>query len=151
MDYVNSVRETVEKLREIVASCSTTSVVGWCQTCFHQKRKEEKKERDLASELMSPARQISFLLGLLLASPEPSNPIPLSEEEWRRARRLLNEVYRAYLYGLFFPASPDEISRLTPEWKHVREVAMPAFLHFLGLLQIVWVTWVDFTAPAACR
>lgn len=121
---VRTIKDRVERLRDLVKDCSTLSVVGACFS-YHLSR-----EPDELATLESPARQWSFLLGLLLASPQPSQPREFTAEDQEAAEQLLNEAFGAYSH-LYYP-SPDEISEITAEWRRTREVAMPAFLHFVG-------------------
>jgi len=85
---------------------------------------------------MSPAKQIAFMLGVLLQDPEPSGAENFAQAEWARAKRILGRLFNAYL--LLYMPSPDEPAP-TPEWRASCEVAMPAFLqHFnTGLLATI--------------
>ena len=80
--------------------------------------------------LLSPARQMFFLLGLMLPTPEPATPVEFVEKEWHRSIELLNAIDNAYA-AMFWP-TPEEQPNVTDEWYAVRMVAMPAFLHCLG-------------------
>lgn len=79
---------------------------------------------------MSPARQGDVLLTLLLSTIEPANPKPYEPADWKRTTELLNDAFGSY-QELFWPDA-EELHDLSDEWKHVREVAMPAFLHYFN-------------------
>jgi len=83
---------------------------------------------DDSEKLSSEFRQLFFFLGLMLATPEPENPRPLTKEKWKRVKELLEEIFGLYAF-MFWP-SEDETP--TDEWREVREVAMPAFLHYFN-------------------
>lgn len=124
------ITEAVEQLRSIVHDCSTESVVGSC-LAFNLRRGNDP---EYDTRLMSPAKQCSFLLGILLESEEPEVPGYFDEEDWKKAESLLGEAFSAYL-SLYFP-SKQESESLSEEWYKVREVAMVSFLHYFnsGLL-----------------
>jgi len=120
----------LEELRDLVVNCSTESVAGSCFT-YHLKTShgDESEKR-----LTSPAKQIPFLLGVLLSSPEPTKPQVLGKAEWERVKSTLERLFSAYLL-LYMPAK-EQLGTLAPEWYRVREVSMLAFLHYFnnGLL-----------------
>jgi SEC-C motif len=117
------------ELRELLSKCSTSSVAGMCfaQTLV----RDESPDR-----LMSPAKQIAFMLGVLLQDPEPSDAEDFDRAEWDRAKRILDRLFNAYM--LLYMPSPED-SAPTPEWRESREVAMAAFLHYFntGLLATI--------------
>lgn len=117
--------ESYVQLRTLLACCSTESVAGWCFGPLVTAQQEQPNNR-----LSSPTRQISFLLALLLSTPEPKSPTALSEAGWDRAKELLNEIFSAYSQ-LYFPTA-DHHERTTAEWKRTREVSMAAFFHYFG-------------------
>jgi hypothetical protein len=124
------ISDGLSELTDILSQYSTYSVVG---TCFG---KNFGTEHDIATEdrLTSPAKQVPFLLGVLLSTEEPSEPGDFGEEQWNQVKPVLDSLFFAYM-RLYMPED-DEISDLSEEWHHVREVAMSAFLHYfnVGLL-----------------
>ncbi len=120
------INKAVEQLRSLVHGCSTSSVVQSCFS-FNLLRGHNPK---FDTRLSSPAKQCSFLLGILLESEEPKVARDLSKEDWEKAELLLEEAFVAYL-PLYFP-SKEEIGSQTKEWYQVRRVAMPAFLHYFN-------------------
>src|ERR1035437_2528274 len=122
----------VAELRRLVSSSSTYAVAGWCfaQLVMHQRR-----EKDIG--LGSPDRQVAFLLGIMLSSPEPDAPADLTSDAWQHAVALLNQISLAYMQ-LYFPEEED-CDKVTDDWRRIREVAMLAFLHYFntGLLASV--------------
>ncbi len=119
--------EDVEKLRSVIAVCSTQTVVGMVAVKFIR-----WPEEDIG--LMSPHRQLFFLLGLMLSTNEPAFPQEFDDEKWNESVDLLGKIFLSYAW-MFWP-KPEEAGRLSQEWKEAREVAMPAFLHYFnsGLL-----------------
>src|SRR2546425_408504 len=111
----------VEELRRLLAACSTETIVGACTAYWIR--------RDSATDgqgLMSAARQWTFLLGLMLTTPEPVDPRQFGAAESDRSRELLNNIFSAYAWAYF----PEAGEPITDEWRRTREVAMPAFLAY---------------------
>lgn len=118
----------IDELRRLLADCSMETIVGAC-TAYWLKRGSAD---EVFQDLVSPAKQWSFLLGLMLTLPEPGEPKKFVERTFERAQELLNKIFSAYAWAYF--AEPGEA--VTEEWVRAREVAMPAFLHYFnqGLL-----------------
>lgn len=121
------------ELRGLLANCSTYSVAGWC-FAYHM---HTSHISDSEVRLTSPAKQIPFLLGVLLSGPEPTQPSDFGKAEWERAKSILERLFFAYM-RLYIPTKED-LGTLAPEWHRVREVSMLAFLHYFntGLLASV--------------
>src|SRR5947209_8096105 len=109
-----------DELRELVSSFSTGSVAGSCAMEVYMRTGAERKSAKLSSEF----KQLFFVLGLMLSTPEPENPKSLTKANWEKAKQLLEEIFGLYAF-MFWPTD-DEAP--TNEWRDVREVAMPAFL-----------------------
>jgi hypothetical protein len=90
----------------------------------YMRTETEQKSTKLSSEF----KQLFFILGLMLSTPEPENPKSFSKANWERAKQLLEEIFGLYAF-MFWPTD-DEAP--TNEWRDVREVAMPAFLHYFN-------------------
>lgn len=114
-----------EALRKLVGPYSTETIVASCATYFFT---YSDSRGGKSSSLSSPVRQLFFLLGLMLSTPEPESPKPFGKSEWEKALRLLEEIFYAYAW-MFWP-TPEELPNLTDEWRGTRDVAMPAFLHY---------------------
>lgn len=112
-----------EELRALAGRTSTESVAGMCGA-YALKRSHENSGQD---DLLSPLRQMYFLLGLMLTTPEPERPTEFGSREWERSVGLLNSIFVSYT-RMYFP-SEEELPSLSEQWWDVREVAMPAFLH----------------------
>jgi hypothetical protein len=82
----------VEELRRLLADYSTETIVGAC-TAYWLKRGSID---DVFQDLGSPAKQWSFLLGLMLTSPEPAEPKKFAERTFERGQELLNKIFLAY-------------------------------------------------------
>jgi hypothetical protein len=83
---------------------------------------------DDSDKLSSEFKQLLFFCGLMLGTPEPENPRPLTKEKWKSIKELLEEIFGLYAF-MFWPTE-DEAP--TQAWRDVREVAMPAFLHYFN-------------------
>lgn len=118
------VKET-EAIRAEVAALSTGDVVRTCALYLLRTHSSETDAR-----LTSPHRQVMFLLGLLLATPEP--PQPRQFGGWRDLREWLNSVFDAYLdmYYVDWEARSED-------WKAAKEVAAPVFLHYFNQGRLV--------------
>ena len=114
------------ELRALLATCSTCSVVGWCFSYYMH----TAHSADSAARLSSPAKQIPFLLAVLLSGQEPESPIDFSKEQWEKAKSILDRLFSSYMY-LYMPPK-EELGTLAPEWHRVREVSMLAFLHYFN-------------------
>lgn len=122
-----SLRDSTERLRAILSACSTEFIALRCARLFSQRRTPDL-------ELMSPQRQITFLLGLMLTSREPDESTELQENDWRECLRLLEVTFQSYA-KMYFP-SAEETKRINDEWLKVRDVAAHSFLLYFnsGLL-----------------
>lgn len=126
MNLQETIRLNIEQIRKIVQVCSTESVVGYSMM------------RSLKGfpqpGLSSPAKQIRFLLGVMLETQEPSNPIEFTNGSWNQFIDPAQRLVHAYM-SLYLPTEGD--SREQPAaWSKSRQVAMTAFLdyHQKGLL-----------------
>ena len=82
---------------------------------------------DEEDDLMSPLKQMYFLLGLMLTTSEPESPTSFGQHEWERSVGLLNSIFASYAW-MYFP-SEEELPNLSEQRWDVRGVAMAAFLH----------------------
>ena len=121
------VLKSTEELRRLVSSFSTESITASCAaSVFTRIGVESNKPAELSSQF----KQLFFLLGLMLTTPEPKVPKALDKQAWQTVVRLLEEIFVSYAF-IFWPTS-DELPSLTKEWRDSREVAMPAFLHYFN-------------------
>lgn len=120
----------LNELRELLSECSTYSVAGSC-FAYHLRTAHANGSEE---RLVSPAKQIPFLLGVLLSGEEPTQPVDFGEDQWERTKSILDRLFSAYM--LLYMPPKEELGALAPEWYRVREVSMLAFLHFFntGLL-----------------
>lgn len=113
----------IEALRSLLHKCSTQTVVGYVASLFLKWPKEDVG-------LTAPYKQLFFLLGLLLSTPEPSNPEEFGDANWQKSKDLLEHIFLSYVW-MYWPAL-EEKGNLSPEWHSIREVAMPAFLNYFN-------------------
>jgi len=115
-----------EKLRTSLSNCSTETIVGMCSSYF-LKFPENRDEED---SLLAPTKQLFFMLGIMLTTPEPTCPKDFGDDGWNDSKDLLNRIFSTYAW-MYWPTK-DELPNLTNEWKQLRQVAMPAFLHYFS-------------------
>ena len=84
--------------------------------------------QDQLGKLSSPLRQLYFLGGLLITSPNTGTQKHYDKESWDKIVELINEIESCY-ESLFFPEDDEEID---DQWKLVRKVAMPSFLSYFN-------------------
>jgi hypothetical protein len=126
MDPGEKAKQALSSLRLLLSRHATRDVVGvFLDFCMRL-----ANDLEFHGDLMSPARQGDVLLTLLLSTIEPANPQPYEPADWKKTTELLNDAFGSY-QELFWPDA-EEIHELSEEWKHVREVAMPAFLHYFN-------------------
>jgi hypothetical protein len=87
--------QNVEQLRQLVAACSTETIVGACTAYWIRRDKSVD-----AQGLSSPARQWTFLLGLMLSTPEPTTPNQFGDGERTRSLELLEKIFSSYACGV---------------------------------------------------
>ena len=121
-----------ESLRELLADCSTETIVGQSSVKLF-----EWFSGRTASPLMSPVRQVFFLLGLMLTSPEPRNPKDFGATGFEQSIGLLNRMFFSYA-EMYWPEG-EELADMPIEWRHKREVSMAAFLHYFNVLMMASV------------
>lgn len=109
-------------LRDRVASFSTLELVGVCAT-YEMRRATENEGRH---DLHSPARQLEFLLGLMLSTPEPRERRPMTEEDWPTIAAALNATFDHYAQ-LFYPPRDGVAPSAAVAQAH--DVTMRAYLH----------------------
>jgi len=117
------IRASVHSLKSALEQAPTDDVVGWCFTAFLNA--DSGKLR--ASGLSSPARQMTFLLSLLVGTAEPANAIEFGEADWDRVKHLLEEAFSAYVYS-YFPV-PGQSGATRADWLSAADVALPAWIH----------------------
>lgn len=137
MDGKKTLEENISgglaELRDLLSKCSTLSVIA--TSFMYQMRTAHGDEPE--KRLTSPAKQIPFLLAVLLSTPEPAEPRDFTEADWDLAKSILERLFFAYMQ-LYMPTK-KQLGGLAPEWYKVREVSMLAFLHYFnnGLLASV--------------
>ena len=120
------ISKNVEHIKRVMQQCSTESVVGYSLV----KNLRGFPQQDLSS----PAKQLRFLLGVMLETEEPDAPHEFSEREWEHIVQPLQRLSGAYM-SLYLP--PDDNSTKQSEEGNTNQlVAMTAFIdyHQKGLL-----------------
>ena len=88
-DLGKTVKGHAQNIREIIQGCSTESVVRNCLV-------RSMKDYLPFGELTSPAKQMHFLLGLLLASEEPECAQEFGISHWQDLVTPLVAAFSAY-------------------------------------------------------
>ncbi|MBO0931853.1 YecA family protein [Fibrella aquatilis] len=114
----------INQLISFLATRSTRSIVSSCATMFYLDKDEEIDAKTLAAKV----KQIPYLLGLMLTTTEPKHAVEFSQQDWRKAKKLLESI--VFAYGKMFFPTKEEIGQLSSQWHKVREVAMPVFLQY---------------------
>lgn len=114
-----------QKLREIASGIDTISIVG---TVFTELRKNSFKGEK--SELHSPAKQCSYLLGVMLSTRDPIKGNRLDKKTVEKIIKLLNSIFD--VYGLMYFQFDEDKKELGKEWDRYTKVSMPAFLHYFN-------------------
>lgn len=124
--HTQLIKKTTE-LRELLASFSTEAVAGSCAMhVFTRLGSDKEKPAELSSEF----KQLLFLLGLMLTTPEPEQPKTFEDGVWKKVKQLLEDIFNYYAF-MFWPTS-KELSNVNAQWTKVRQVAMPAFLDYFN-------------------
>src|SRR6266571_2153094 len=80
-------------LQGLLSNCSTYSVAGWCFAYYMRTAHSNESEE----RLRSPAKQIPFLLGVLLSGQEPKQPVGFGEDKGEQAKPNLDRLFSAYI------------------------------------------------------
>jgi hypothetical protein len=86
------------ELRSILGSYSTYAVTAQCFGYMIGTAHSKEAERDL----MSPAKQIPFLLSVLLSTAEPETPSEFGEAGWKRVTHVVGNLFSVYML-LYMP------------------------------------------------
>jgi hypothetical protein len=121
-EIARRIEQDSNALRNLVASFATLELVGVC-AIYEMRRMTENEGRH---DLHSPARQLEFLLGLMLSTPEPRARRAMTERDWPSIAEALNATFNHYAQ-LFYPAKDgvDPSAAVT----QAHDVTMRAYLH----------------------
>jgi hypothetical protein len=81
-------------------------------------------------DMHSPYRQVCHILGIALTSQECPHALPVTEEQWQKAKELSTRIFDQY--GLMYFRKPSEMQRLSDEERRRIKVTMGMFLQYLG-------------------
>lgn len=122
-----SLEDKSRELKEFISGYETQWFLG--ELSGLMKHIHSGTANDQLGELSSPLRQLYYLGGLIITSPDPgTNKIQFNDADWGKIISLLNDIELEYS-RLFFPKGDEKID---DEWKHIREVAMPSFLSYFN-------------------
>jgi SEC-C motif len=127
----DNISKDLSLLKKEMEKYSTYSVFGWCFSYNLYRSNNDREEL-----LHSPAKQISFLIGLLVSTKEPNHPLELDKGKWHDMLNLLNKLFNHY-WILYFPEEKKD--KQSKEWFRIREVSLQAFFNYFdsGLLASV--------------
>ena len=80
------IENSIAEIQTLIGDCSTESVLQHCRL----------ERRFPHPVLVSPAKQIAFLLGLLLATNEPLTGRDFKDGDWEKVVRPLNRLFEVY-------------------------------------------------------
>jgi hypothetical protein len=148
VDIAAEIERSVTALKCILAASATEEVIGmlYAMRLRFVGPKKSIPPKALQMELKSPARQQSFLLGLLLAAEEPKEPAEFGFAAWNKCVELLNDAFGVYEV-LFLP---DQSGEQSEEWWRAREVAGPVFMHYFNTSLIATVNQITERIRACC-
>ena len=120
-DLAKTVKEHAQNIRRIVQGCSTESVVRNCMV------------RSMADylpfgELTSPAKQMRFLLGLLLESEEPEDAQEFGISHWQDVVASLVAAFSAYSWS--HSSEGGSTARRSSQEIKKHETAIMAFVDY---------------------
>ena len=115
---LDTIERGIATILDIIRDCSTTSVARRCLI-------EKGYPRPTLS---SPAKQIAFLLGLLLATNEPKYPRDFEDQDWDKTTEALQQLFFAYVERY----SADEEQLMTKSLYEIRrqDSATYAFINY---------------------
>lgn len=145
-DITTELEKSIAALKSILADSSTSEVTGMVYATRLRFAGGRKQSPPGVARLESPARQQSFLLGLLLATEEPAEPKEFGFAEWDECVTLLNNAFGIY-EELFLPDHPGE---QTEDWWRAREVAGPVFMHYFNTSLIANVEQIKARVQDYC-
>ena len=135
-DQHDELIKNIEAVRNLLSQFSTVEVVGFVARHNSDHAQTLLREGVNSQALSSPARQLSYLLGLLMTSEEPEHPKECEQSDWNQIQEYLNSIYTAYA-GMFL--HDDKTAKSSQKWTKERLVAMSTFLNYFhsGMLATV--------------
>lgn len=125
-DLHDRMLDDIAELRKVLARASSVSTIS---NAFAILQDVTKAFRDY--HLTSPQKQMQYLIGLMLTTPEPHYLREMTDEEWKRALELSENIFESYAL-MFWPGVSELSLARTEAWIEPRSVVMPVFLHYLG-------------------
>ena len=129
-DLAQAIGIEAQRVRDIVCSCSTESVVRHCMV-------RNTRDHLAFSDLDSPAKQMYFLLGILLESCEPEVPEEFGIHHWNEVVNPLRGSFSVYAKS-YFPTEGPHISE-SHQPETILETAMVAFLDYISKATLSFV------------
>ena len=83
---LEKIEKNIAAIQTLIRDCSTESVVQWCRLEGHFPN----------PGLQAPAKQIAFLLGLLLATDEPPDGRNFADRDWKNVAKSLERLFLVY-------------------------------------------------------
>lgn len=118
----NITKELISLKRKI-KRYSTFSIICRCHATVLVSSNTDNK-----TKLHSPAKQLSFLIGLMLSTNEPLKPKHLDESKWNDLLNILNKLFNNY-WLLYCPEQNTKREDLLKEWLGSRQIALYTFFN----------------------
>ena len=111
------IEQDIAEIQTLIQECSTESVVQRCRL----------EERFPHPDLQAPAKQIAFLVGLLLATDEPSSGRDFTHRDWQNVCRPLRRLFHVYTEKY---RSEERLQAPSTSQLERREIASLAFIDY---------------------
>ena len=115
---LDEIEKNIAAIQTLIRDCSTESVVQRCRLEVHFPNRT----------LKAPAKQIAFLLGLLLATDEPKDGRNFTDRDWKNVAKSLERLFLVYTARY----RPDEESLQATSISQLKrqEIASLAFIDY---------------------
>ena len=112
------IERNIAEIQSLIRDCSTESVVQRCRL----------EARFPHPDLQAPAKQIVFLLGLLLATDEPPTGRDFTDRDWENVAKPLRRLFQVYTERYRLDQEQFQATRISQLKR--REIASLAFIDY---------------------
>lgn len=115
-----------KKIEELKAITSELDIFSVSNRMFHEMIMFTQKAKRIS--LNSPSRQAAYLLGIMV-SQKNSGAKELTDYEYSRISKLLNDIFSKYLKA-YLPDKSEMAKGVTQAWSKPRTVSLPVFISY---------------------
>ena len=112
------IENDIAEIQTLIRDCSTESVVQRCRL----------NGRFPHPDLQAPAKQIAFLIGLLLATDEPPTGKEFTDRDWKNVAKPLRRLFQVYAES--YSSNQEQFQAASISQLKRREIASHAFLDY---------------------